>query len=46
MDVVGQQAIGPAGDAEAPARFRQPVLVETTILRLEEDSLAAIAALM
>lgn len=26
MDVVAHHAIGPAGDAEAPARFRQPVL--------------------
>ena len=45
MDVIGHQAIGPAGDAEAPAGFGEPVLVEPVVVGLEEDPLAAIAAL-
>ena len=45
MDVVRHQAIGPAGDAEAPAGFGEPVLVERIVAVLEENPLAAIAAL-
>jgi hypothetical protein len=48
--VVGHQAIGPAGDAEATARLGEPVLIEsvlieTKIFQLEEYPPASIAAL-
>jgi hypothetical protein len=31
-------AIGPAGDAEAPARFRQPILVKAIVLNADEQA--------
>ena len=31
-------AIGPAGDAEAPARFRQPILVKAIVLNASEQA--------
>ncbi len=46
MDVIGHQAIGPAGDAEAPAGFGEPVLGERGVVALEKNPFAAIAALM
>jgi len=31
-------AIGPAGDAEAPARFRQPILAKAIVLNANEQA--------
>ena len=36
MDVIGHQAVGPAGDAEAPAGFGEPVLVEPVVVGLKK----------
>ena len=45
MDVIGHKAISPGGDAEAPAGFGEPVLVERGVVGLEKNPFAAIAAL-
>ena len=45
MDVVGHQAIGPAGDAVGSAALGEQIAIESVIARLGEQRLATVAPL-